>query len=596
MNEKDLRRLIGKVKSGRMSRRRFIEGMVGLGLTVPMAGHLLMHSGVANAQSKFVYKPTKRGGGGTLKLLMWQGPTLLNPHFAVGTKDQYGSRMFYEPLAGWDRDGNLVPNLAVEIPSTANGGVAKDGTSVTWKLKKNVTWHDGKPFTADDVVFNWEYALDPATAATTIGSYKDVKVEKLDSHTVKVIFGKPTPFWADAFVGVRGMIIPKHLFEAFKGDKSRDAPTNLKPVGTGPYKFVDFKPGDLVAGSINANYHEPNRPFFDAFEMKGGGDAVSAARAVLQTGEFDYAWNMQVEDEILKRLEQTGKGRVVINPGGGMEMIQLNNCDPWTEVDGERASIKTKHPTLTDRAVREALNMLVDRKSCQDHVYGRTGIATRNFLNNPPQFRSKNAKWEFSVEKASAVLEKAGWKKGPDGIRARDGKKLKFVYQTSINAPRQKCQQVVKQACQKAGIDLELKAITASVYFSSDVSNPDTYLKFYSDIQMYNTTQTQPDPEIFMNQFCSWEVASKENKWSGRNNTRWRSDEYDATFKKAQNELDPVKRAALFIHLNELLVEHIVIIPLVNRPIVAALSNKLRAPLSGWDNDVFLIKDWYREA
>jgi peptide/nickel transport system substrate-binding protein len=300
---------------------------------------------------------------------------------------------------------------------------------------------------------------------------------------------------------------------------------------------------------------------------------------------------MQVEDEILKRLEAGGKGRVVINPGGGMEMIQLNNTDPWTEVDGERSSMKTKHPTLTDRAVREALNMLVDRKSCMDHVYGRTGIATRNFLNNPPQYRSKSQKWEFSVDKAIQVLEKAGWKKGPDGIRARDGKKLKFVYQTSINAPRQKCQQIVKQACQKAGIDLELKSIVASVYFSSD-----TYLKFYSDLQMYNTTQTQPDPEIFMNQFCSWEVATKENKWQGRNNTRWTSTEYDETFKKAQSELDPVKRAALFIHCNELLVEHIVIIPLVNRPVVAALSSKLRAPLSGWDNDVFLIKDWYREG
>src|SRR6266496_3782004 len=107
MNEHEIRSLIAKVKSGRMSRRRFIQSMVGAGITVPMAGHLLMHSGVANAQSKFTYKPTKRGGG-ALKLLMWQAPTLLNPHFAIGTKDQYACRVFYEPLAGWDEDGNLV--------------------------------------------------------------------------------------------------------------------------------------------------------------------------------------------------------------------------------------------------------------------------------------------------------------------------------------------------------------------------------------------------------------------------------------------------------------------------------------------------------
>ena len=259
MNESDLRKLIDQVKSGRMSRRRFIEMMVGAGLTVPMAGQMLTHSGVVNAQQGWSYKPAKRGGGGLLKLLMWQGPTLLNPHFASGAKDRYGSRVFYEPLAAWDSEGNLVPILAAEIPSVQNGAVAADGKSVLWKLKRNVQWHDGKPFTADDVVFNWEYAADPAAAAVTIGSYSDMRAEKIDSHTVRVVFDKPTPFWADPFVGTVGMIIPKHLFEAFKGAKSREAPANLKPVGTGCYMFSDFRPGDLVAGKINPNYHEANR-------------------------------------------------------------------------------------------------------------------------------------------------------------------------------------------------------------------------------------------------------------------------------------------------------------------------------------------------
>ena len=238
--------------------------------------------------------------------------------------------------------------------------------SVTWKLKQGVTWHDGKPFTADDCVFNWEYASDPGTAATTIGSYKDVKVAKVDDHTIRIDFPKPTPFWADAFVGVNGMIIPKHLFEAYKGDKSREAPTNLTPVGTGPYTFVAFKPGDLVQGKLNANYHMPNRPYFDTIEVKGGGDAVSAARAVLQTGEYDFAWNMQVEDEILKRLEASGKGHVAIVASGNIEHIQLNNTDPNKEVDGERSSIKTKHPFLTDPAVRNAINLLVDKASVHE--------------------------------------------------------------------------------------------------------------------------------------------------------------------------------------------------------------------------------------
>jgi peptide/nickel transport system substrate-binding protein len=352
----------------------------------------------------------------------------------------------------------------------------------------------------------------------------------------------------------------------------------------------------MVRGEINTNYHLANRPFFDSIEMKGGGDAISAARAVIQTGEYDYAWNMQVEDEILLRLEKGGKGRAEITPGGNIEHIQLNNADPWTEVDGERASAKTKHPLFSDPAVREAMGLLVDRASVQEHIYGRTGIATGNFLNNPSKYISKNLKWEFNVEKANQVLETAGWKKGSDGIRAKDGKKLKLVYQTSINTPRQKNQAIVKQACQRVGIDVELKSVTASVFFSSDVANPDTYTKFYCDIQMYTTTMTQPDPELFMNQFASWEVATKENKWQGRNITRWTSDEYDKAYKAAQGELDPVKRAALFIAMNDMVCKNNVVIPVVYRPRVAAISSKLRAPLSGWDNDLWNLRDWFREA
>jgi peptide/nickel transport system substrate-binding protein len=596
MDERDLRGLLDRVKAGGMSRRAFVRRMATVGLTAPMATQLLAVSGVAMAQSRPIYKPTKRGGGGLLKVLWWQGPTLLNPHFAVGTKDQDGSRLFYEPLAGWDGDGNLRPVLAEAIPGREDGTLAADGKSVTWKLKKGVTWHDGKPFTADDVVFTWEYSKNPATATVTVGSYKDVVVEKIDDYTVVVKFPQPTPFWADAFVASAGSIIPKHLFADYIGDKSRDAPTNLKPVGTGPYKFKDFKPGDMVAGVINTAYHMENRPYFDAIEMKGGGDAVSAARGVLQTGEFDFGWNMQVEDEILLRLEKGGKGRVIITPGGGIEHIQLNSTDPWTEVDGERSSFKTKHPTLSDPAVRQALALLVDKDSVEKYIYGRTGKATANFIDNPERFRSKTTKYEFNIDKANALLDKAGWVKGADGVRAKDGKKLKFVYQTSINQPRQKTQAIVKQACQKAGIDIEVKAVTASVFFSSDVANPDTYPHFYTDLQMYNNGPQQPDPEVFLRQFLLAEVAAKENKWQGRNITRWTNKEYDEIHKAAQLELDPVKRAAMFIKLNDMVVNNQVVIPVVARPVVTAVANNLVVELTGWDNNTWDLPNWYKEG
>ncbi len=596
MNERELRNLITDVKTGRLSRRSFVQRMIAVGLTAPMAGIMLSHSGVAMAETAIPYKPTKAGGGGPLKLLFWQAVTLLNPHFAVGTKDQEGSRIFYEPLAGWDSEGNLVPFLAAEIPSKDNDGLTEDGLSVIWKLKRGVKWHDGMPFTADDVVFNWEYARTPDTAAVSVGSYKDIKVEKIDDFTVRIIFAKPTPFWADAFVGSYGQIIPKHLFADYIGAKSRDAPTNQKPVGTGPYMFVDFKPGDVVRAKLNPDYHVPNRPYFDTVELKGGGDAVSAARAVLQTGEYDYAWNMQVEDEILLKLESAGKGKVAIIDAGAVEFILLNATDPAVEVDGERSSLKTRHPIFSDPAVRQAINLLIDRASIEKFIYGRTGRATANLLNNPERVRSKNTKFEFNIEKANQILEAAGWKKGSDGVRAKDGKSLKFVFQTSINAPRQKTQAIVKQACQKAGIDIELKSVVGSVFFSSDTANPDTYTHFYCDAQMYQNVMQQPDPQFFMNQCVSWEAATKENKWQGRNIVRWQNKEYDEIYKQAERELDPVKRAAMYVRLNDLAVGDNYFLPLLSRPRTMAVSGNLIAPLSGWDNDLWQLASWYREA
>lgn len=592
----ELRTMIDGVRDGRMDRRAFIQRMVGLGLTVPMATQILAIGGVAMAQSPSPYKPTKRGGGGALKLLWWQGPTLLNPHFATGTKDQDGSRLFYEPLASWDADGNLNPILAAEIPSTQNGGLAADGKSVVWKLKPGIKWHDGKPFTADDVVFTWAYANDPATAAVSIAVYRDVKVEKVGDHTVRILFNSPTPFWANAFVGAYGCIIPQHLFADYKGEKSREAPNNLAPVGTGPYIFAEFKPGDLVHGRINPDYHMPNRPYFDTIEMKGGGDAISAARAVIQTGEYDYAWNMQVEDEVLARLEKGGKGKTVYATGGDIEFIALNNTDPNVEVDGERSSMKTKHPLLSDPAVRKAFALLVDRDAIQKYIYGRAGLTTANYLNGPARFVSKNTNWEFNIEKAIKLLDDAGWKVGSDGIRAKDGKSLKLLYQTSINPPRQKTQAIVKQACQKAGIALELKSVVASVFFSSDVANPDTYSKFYADLEEFQIPMTQPDPALHMKRYISENVATKANKWQGQNFPRWVNKDYDKLIEDAETETDPVKRAGLYIKCNDLLWENTVFVPVLHRLKVGASSNTLKPVISGWANDTDNIQDWYRET
>jgi len=217
-------------------------------------------------------------------------------------------------------------------------------------------------------------------------------------------------------------------------------------------------------------------------------------------------------------------------------------------------------------------------------------------MNRRP-FVSPNNRWEFNVDKANAVLDAAGWQRGVDGIRAKNGKRLKILFQT-VNQPiRQKVQAIVKQACARAGIDCELKAVVGSVYFSSDPGNVDTESHFYSDLHLSVKILRQPDPQAFMRAFCSWEVAQKANKWAGANLARWRNDEYDRLWRSAETEMDPVKRAALFIRMNDLVIQNVVVIPVIIRHAVFAVGNAIRGfDFSPFSGPLWRLVYWSREA
>ena len=310
-----------------------------------MAGLMLMEAARAGASHRSLQAdPARRRRD--IELLEWECPDAAQPALRDRPQGRFASRIFYEPLAQWDADANLQPVLAAEIPSRDNGGLAADGRSVIWKLKRGVTWHDGQPFNADDVIFNWQYAIDPAAATVTAGSYGNLKIEKIDTHTC-ASSSPPSPFWPGQYSQV--MLVPDICLRPISGAKSREAPNNNKPVGTGATPS-SIQAGRPAACALNPNYHQANRPHFDKLELKGGGDAASAARAVLQTGEYDYASSLVVEDEVLKRMEAAGKGRLQFLSGSATTAIYLNFADPGTEVDGERSNAKTRHPLFSDPA------------------------------------------------------------------------------------------------------------------------------------------------------------------------------------------------------------------------------------------------------
>jgi peptide/nickel transport system substrate-binding protein len=534
----------------------------------------------------------------TLRLLYWQAPTILNPHFSSGFKDSEASRITLEPLASFDADGNMVLFLAAEEPTLANGGVAADGTAVTWKLKEGITWSDGTPFTAEDVAFTYDFIINPEVASATAGTYELVEtVEALDDTTVKITFTEPNPAWYLVFTGTSGMVLPKHMFEEYNGANGREAPANTMPVGTGPYQVVDFIPGDVVVYEANPNYREADTLNFSRVELKGGGDATSAARAVLQTGDVDYAFNLQVEAAVLNQLAEAGQGQVVANFGSLVERIVFNFTDPnRATADGEVSSVEFPHPFLSDRTVRQALALAVDRDTIAQQLYGQTGQATPNFLVAPAPFRSANTSYTYDLEQAAALLEEAGWvDTNNNGTRDKDGQEMELVFQTSVNPVRQKTQEIVKQSLEQIGVGVELKSTDASVYFSGDPASRETLERFQADIQMFTTGNTNPDPGSYMKTYTCDEITQQANNWSRTNYARYCNPDYDALWQASNTELETEARQVLFIQMNDLLIDDYAVIPVVHRADAVGVSNQLTGVnLTPWDLGTWNIAEWAR--
>jgi len=549
-----------------------------------------------------------RGQGGILTMLYFQAPTIVNPHLSVGDKDLEASRITYEPLANFDKDGNMLPILAAEIPTIDNGQLASDGTSVTWQLKQDVKWADGEPFTADDVLFTYQYATNPDVKATSAAAYAEVeRVEVLDDHTVKVTFKQPTTSWFVPFVSQLGMIIPRHIFEAYNGANAAGAPANLKAIGTGPYYVSEFRNEDvlIIGGNavttnkiiyeINPYYRDPNKPFFSKVELSGGGD-LDTAVAAGKEGLVDFVWNTAVSEVKLADAESTGKALAIGAPSSFVERIMLNFTDPNKETaDGERSSIQYPHPILSDLAVRQAIAMAINREAVAA-PYGRVGTLTTNILAEPPTYASANNKYDYDPQKAAELLELSGWvDTNEDGVREKDGFEMRLTFQTTIQSLRQKNQEQVKKDLEAIGIAVELKQIDSSIFLGPPTDTTDTRRQFYADLEEFAFSNKSPDPTAYMSGWTCDQIAQKENEWSLPNWSRYCNPKFDELFQQATTELDQTKRAELFVQMNELLIQDIAVIPLIKLTNPVIVSKDLKGyDFTAWDSQIWNIADWYK--
>ena len=543
----------------------------------------------------------ERGADGEVRILYWQAPSILNPYLSGGTKDVESSSLILEPLARYDEDGNMVPWLVEEIPTVENGGVSEDLTAITWKITPGLLWSDGSPFTAEDVVFTAAYCMDPTGGCQGLAKFEDVDtVEAVDDLTVKITFTKPKPFPYGPFVGAEAPVIQKAQFENCMGTAAPGCTAqNFGPHGTGPYIVEDFRPNDVITLVANPNYRDPAKPAFGRVLFKGGGDAASAARAVFETGEFDYAWNLQVQPEILEQMQRAGRGELLVAFGTSVERIHVNFTNPDPAL-GELRSTREggPHPIFTDPRVARALSLAIDRELLVEAGYGQTGRATCNVLPAPAAYASTGVDWCLTqdVDEANRLLDEAGWEMGSDGVRTKDGMRFSILFQTSTNAVRQDAQALLKEMWSDIGVDTELRNISASVFFGGDPASPDTFQKFYADLEMYTNNFNGTDPETYMTALGVCDRApSPATGWIGTNMPRYCNPEYDALAAELAATAGIEARAEIAKQLNDMLINDGAIIALIHRGGVSAKSNTLMGVrMNEWDSELWNIADWSR--
>jgi peptide/nickel transport system substrate-binding protein len=543
----------------------------------------------------------ERGASGHLNIIYWQAPSTLNPFLSGGTKEIESASLVLESMARFDNTGTMVPWLAESIPTVENGGVSEDLTSITWTIAEGIMWSDGTPLTSADFAFTYEYCTDPEGGCAQTSFFDGVtSVDTPDERTVVVNFEGPTPFPYTAFVGSESPVIQAAQFADCMGARAPECTeANFGPIGTGPFVVDEFRPNDVIEFSANPNYRNPDQPGFATVTFRGGGDAVSAARSVCQTGEFDYAWNLQIDPQILADMEAEGLCTVVTAFGTSVERLHLNQTNPDPALGDVRSTAEAgPHPFLTNPVIGQAMSMAIDRALLVEVGYGAGGQPTCNVLPAPDLYAStaNDACLTQDIPGAIALLDEAGIvDTDGDGIREYEGTPISVVYQTSTNAVRQDTQALVQAWWAELGIDTELRNIDASVFFGGDPASPDTFQKFYADIEMYTNNFAGVDPQAYMANWVCDEWPGPNTQWQGSNIQRFCDPAYDALVAEMAVTADLEERGRLAREMNDMLVQSYSIIPLIHRGGVSAHAVSLEGiNMSDWDSELWNIAEWTR--
>ncbi|MGH7267859.1 MAG: ABC transporter substrate-binding protein [Candidatus Rokuibacteriota bacterium] len=492
--------------------------------------------------------------GGRAVVVSAQEPRTLLPHLDLLTLSREVQRLVFDGLLAIDDKGEYVPRLAAEVPTVENGGISADARVYTFKLRRDVKWQDGAPFTAADVEFTWKMITDPKVPVPSRVVWADVtRVETPDPHTVRFHFAKPSLAFLGTVAGDRGYIVPRHLLD---GKDVAGSELNRKPVGTGPFVLREWVAGSHVLLARNPDYREAGRPRLDEILVRII-PGTAGQRAALQRGEADLLLHLPTADVAFVR--GLADYRVVAAPSYAWWHFWLN----------------TEDPILTDRPVRQALAHGLDKAGITSTVMA--GLVQPLHAALPPAHWAHNPAVRVHAHdpaRAAALLDEAGWKAGPGGIRQKDGRPLALeILNIAGEAERLQVVQIVQAGWRQLGVDARIRTIDGPAF-------PPTMAKGEYQVA-YGWFGEEPEP-VF-------------NLWLGTNWQRYRNEQALDLLRQALTTPARPKRLELIRAFQARVAEDVPTLPLAPRVLLNAASTRLRGYAPGVAGSLWNAADWSRE-
>lgn len=506
---------------------------------------------------------------GQLILAFSQEPTVFNPLMPHIEVDEGVYYAVFDPLFDFDPDGEYFPILVAEVPTVANGGISEDGLNWRIKLKDGVTWHDGTPFTAEDVKFSLELTMDPDFRSFRSTGYKFMRNITVVSDT-ELTWEMSEPFAPMAAILASTYIIPKHAFDGVE-DKNT-APFSNAPIGTGPFKFKERMAGDHIELEANADYHMDG-PYLKTLIIKYVPD-LNVMYTQFKSGDIDVIGLQYISPDHLAEAEKLPNKIVTVAGTATFESIGLNMT----------------RPQFQELAVRQALYAALDKTSIIDALYYGVPTPTETYMPQQSYYYEPDLpKHEFSLETARKLLDDAGWVPGADGVREKDGVRLSFTNSTTAgNHLREQAQQFIQQTFKEVGVEMIIKNLPPAVMWGDYWMNSG----FDSVVVGLNALSgADPDTSDYFMSTMSPVLGG-----SGQNTFAYQNPKVDELLIKGAASFVPEERREIYQELQRVIRDDLPFLPVFQYAVIKGRKDDVDGPAPNVNNriETWNVRDWKR--